>query len=291
MSNTNINFPTTFPKQHQNQKPGKEYKMNPRPIFEHEAFNGVGKSLDGKVAIITGGDSGIGRAVAIAYANEGADVVIIYLNEIEDAEETKNIIEDRGKKCLLIEGDISCEQFCYTAVKKVIEAFKKIDILINNTGYQCEQQGILDISNEQLEKTFKTNIFSMFYMTKAVLPHLREGSSIINTASITAYEGHETLIDYSSSKGAVVSFTRSLSTSLAKQKIRVNAVAPGPIWTPLIVDTFDENKVETFGQNTPMGRAGQPVELAGAYVFLASNNASYITGQVIHVNGGKIVNG
>ncbi|WP_142415066.1 SDR family oxidoreductase [Hathewaya massiliensis] len=290
MASSNINFPNAFPPQHQNQKPGIEGLMNPKPVYCHDAYENFG-DLSGKVAVITGGDSGIGRAVAIAYAKEGADICIIYLNEHDDAKETKKLVEDIGRKCVLISGDVGNEEFCYSSVKKIIEDFGKIDILVNNAGEQYEQQSIIDISKEQLENTFKTNIFSMFFMTKAVLPHLKEGASIINTASVTAYAGNETLIDYSSSKGAVVSFTRSLSLSLGKDKIRVNAVAPGPVWTPLIPSTFTEVDVQKFGTNVPMQRAAQPVELSGAYVFLASNSASFMTGQVIHVNGGKIVNG
>lgn len=287
-SNQNISFPDRFPPQHQNEQPGKENIMNPKPVFEEASYKS-GNNLEGKVALITGGDSGIGRAVALAYAKEGADIAIIYLNEHDDANETKSLIEAVGKQCILISGDIGSEGFCYTVVEKIISHFGRIDILVNNAGEQYEQQSILDISKEQLEHTFKTNIFSMFFMTKAVLPHLKEGDSIINTTSVTAYAGHETLIDYSASKGAIVTFTRSLALSLAKQKVRVNAVAPGPIWTPLIPASFNEKKVQQFGSDVPMQRAGQPVELAGTYVFLASNHASYITGQVIHVNGGKIL--
>jgi NAD(P)-dependent dehydrogenase (short-subunit alcohol dehydrogenase family) len=243
------------------------------------------------VAIITGGDSGIGRAVAVHYAKEGADVVISYLDEHEDANETKRLVEQEGRKCILMPGDIGEESFCGQIVSETINQLGKLDILVNNAAEQHPQAGIEEISKEQLERTFKTNIFSFFYMVKAALPHLKKGSSIINTSSITAYAGNEQLIDYSSTKGAITTFTRSLSMSLVKKGIRVNGVAPGPIWTPLIPSTFDAKKVSEFGADTPMGRPGQPDELAPSYVFLASNDSTYITGQMIHVNGGKIING
>ena len=279
-----------FPPQHQNKQPGVEAEMNPQPVSIDPNYKGSGK-LNNKTAIITGGDSGIGKSVSIYFAKEGADIVIVYLNEHQDAEETKKRIEAEGKKCLLMAGNIGDEAFCQEVIKKTIDQFGKIDILINNAAEQHPQNSLLDISAEQLEKTFKTNIFSYFYLTKAALPHLQKGSSIVNTASITAYEGHEQLIDYSATKGAIVSFTRSLAKSLAPQEIRVNAVAPGPIWTPLIPSTFSENQVANFGTNTPLGRAGQPFELAPGYVYLASNDSSYVSGQIIHINGGKIVNG
>ncbi|KOO50267.1 SDR family oxidoreductase [Priestia koreensis] len=282
----------TFPAQHQDRQPGLESDMNPKPIAISEAYKS-GNKLAGKTAIVTGGDSGIGRAVAYHYAKEGADVAIVYLNESSDAEETKQFVEQNGQKCLLLAGDIGDEQFCQDVVKQTLEAFGKIDILVNNAGEQHPQDSILDITAEQLEKTFRTNIFSMFHLTKAVLPHLPSGGSIINSSSITAYQGHATLIDYSSTKGAITTFTRSLSQSkdVIDKGIRVNAVAPGPIWTPLIPSTFSSDQVATFGADTPMKRAGQPHELAPSYVFLASDDSSYIAGQVIHVNGGKIVNG
>src|SRR3954471_23624806 len=279
-----------FPPQHQNKQPGIEAEMNPQPVSIDPNYKGSGK-LNNKTAIITGGDSGIGKSVSIYFAKEGADIVIVYLNEHQDAEETKKRIEAEGKKCLLMAGNIGDEAFCQEVIKKTIDQFGKIDILVNNAAEQHPQNSLLDISAEQLEKTFKTNIFSYFYLTKAALPHLQKGSSIVNTASITAYEGHEQLIDYSATKGAIVSFTRSLAKSLAPQEIRVNAVAPGPIWTPLIPSTFSENQVANFGTNTPLGRAGQPFELAPGYVYLASNDSSYVSGQIIHINGGKIVNG
>lgn len=290
MSQSNNNTKQTFPPQHQSKQPGVECEMNPRPKSVDPSYQGSGKLKD-KVALITGGDSGIGKAVAIYFAKEGADVAISYLNEHQDAEETKNLVEAEGRKCLLISGDIGSEAFCMDIVKKVITQFKKIDILVNNAAEQHPQKSLLDITSEQLERTFRTNIFSFFYLTKAVLPHLQNGASIINTASITAYDGHDQLLDYSATKGAIVTFTRSLSASLVKQGIRVNGVAPGPIWTPLIPSTFNAYQVATFGSSTPMGRAGQPYELAPSYVFLASNDSSYMTGQMLHVNGGKIVNG
>lgn len=279
------------PPQHQNVHPGIEADMNPRPIFEHPEYNKIGKKLENKVMMITGGDSGIGRAVAIAFAKEGADVAIVYFNEDKDAEETKAKVEAQGKRCLLIKGDITDENFCNSAVDTVVKTFGGINILINNSAIQIVQNSITDITAEQFEKTFKTNIFGAFYLSKAALNHLKEGDSIINTTSVTAYKGNETLLDYSSTKGALTAFTRSLALQLAPKKIRVNAVAPGPIWTPLIPSSFDEQKVVEFGGNTAFGRCGQPVECAQAYVFLASNDASFITGETIHINGGEIVNG
>ncbi|WP_112180123.1 SDR family oxidoreductase [Paraliobacillus zengyii] len=278
------------PKQHQTKQPGIESEMYPRPIFDNGTYKASGKLQD-KLAVITGGDSGIGRAVSIHYAKEGADVVIIYLDEHDDAEETKRAVEKEGQTCLLINGDLGDSTFCQSAIDQVIKQFSKIDILVNNAAVQYPQEDFLNISNEQLEKTFKTNIFSFFYLSKAVIPHMKAGSSIINSSSITAYKGAADLIDYSSTKGAITSFTRSLSQSLLPKEIRVNAVAPGPIWTPLIPSSFDAEKVGKFGANNPMGRPGQPYELAPSYVYLASKDSSYVTGQMIHVNGGVIVNG
>jgi len=290
MATTTSNQTQTFPPQHQNQQPGVESAMNPKPQSEDSAYKPAGK-LTGKTVLITGGDSGIGKAVAITYALEGADVAIVYLNEHEDAKDTKQRIEQIGRACQLIAGDITDEQFCQQAVEGTVQQFGKLDILINNAAEQHPQNSIKDITAEQLERTFRTNVFSCFYLIKAALPHMKKGSSIINTTSITAYKGSEQLIDYSATKGALVSLTRSLSMSLAKQGIRVNAVAPGPIWTPLIPSTIDADKVSTFGSDTPMQRPGQPEELAPSYVFLASDDSSYMSGQVLHINGGTIVNG
>ncbi|WP_057912456.1 SDR family oxidoreductase [Peribacillus muralis] len=279
-----------FPPQHQQHQPGLETKMEPNPESVKSAYKGSGK-LKGKTAIITGGDSGIGKSVAIYYAKEGANVTVAYLDEHEDAEQTKKLIENEGQKCLLLAGDIGDEAFCQDIVKKTVAEFGGLDILVNNAAEQHVQTSILEISAEQLEKTFRTNIFSMFHLTKAALRHLKKGSSIINTTSITAYQGNPKLIDYSSTKGAILAFTRALSNSILKDGIRVNGVAPGPIWTPLIPASFGEEDVAKFGQDTPMGRAGQPEELAPAYVYLASDDSSYVSGQVIHVNGGTVVNG
>lgn len=279
-----------FPPQHQNHQPGIESEMNPRPISVDSNYKSAGK-LAGKTAIITGGDSGIGKSVAIYFAKEGADVAISYLEEHQDAEETKALVEAEGRKCLLFSGDIGNEDFCKDIVNQTKDQFGKIDILVNNAAEQHPQQSLLNITSAQLEKTFRTNIFSYFYMSKMVLPYLKQGAAIINTTSITAYAGHEQLLDYSATKGAIVTFTRSLAKSLAPQGIRVNGVAPGPIWTPLIPSTFNEDQVVSFGTDTPMGRAGQPYELAPSYVYLASDDSSYVSGQIIHVNGGKIING
>ena len=283
------NSQPTFPAQHQEQQPGLESLMNPKPVAEDAAYLGSAK-LKGKVAIISGGDSGIGRAVAIAYAKEGAAVVIAHLHEHDDANETKARIEQLGQRCVVLAGDIGDEVFCQEIINQTIQAFGKIDILVNNAGEQHPQNSLLDVTTAQLERTFRTNIFSYFFLTKAALPHLKSGSVIINTASITAYEGHDQLIDYSATKGAVVSFTRSLSESLCKLGIRVNGVAPGPIWTPLIPASFQADHVATFGSTTPMKRAGQPKELAPAYVFLASEDSSFMSGQMLHINGGTIIN-
>ena len=279
-----------FPKQAQKEQPGHTEEMHPQPIEVDENYKGSGK-LKGKTAIITGGDSGIGRSVSLYFAKEGADVAIVYLNEHEDANKTKDMVENEGVRCMLLAGDVGDSSFCREIVDQVKSEFGKIDILVNNAAEQHVQESLLDISDEQLEKTFRTNIFSMFYLTKAVLPHLSKGSSIINTASITAYQGNPQLIDYSSTKGAIVSFTRALANNIADKGIRVNGIAPGPIWTPLIPATFPADKVKEFGKNAPLGRAGQPSELAPAYVYLASDDSSYVSGQVIHVNGGSVVNG
>ncbi|MEC0229409.1 SDR family oxidoreductase [Paenibacillus alba] len=281
---------STLPPQHQNRQPGLESDMTPRPLSVDRKYKGSEKLL-GRSAIITGGDSGIGRAAAVCYAAEGADVVIVYLDEHEDAKETKRLVEAEGRECILIAGDIGEEDFCSEVVNQTIAAYGKLDILVNNAAEQHPQERIEDISKDQLEKTFRTNIFSFFYMTKAAMPYLKEGAAIINTASITAYQGNKGLLDYASTKGAIVSFTRSLALNVIDKGIRVNAVAPGPIWTPLIPSTFDEDKVANFGANSPMQRPGQPEELGPSYVFLASDDASYMSGQVLHVNGGQVVNG
>lgn len=278
------------PPQKQEQQPGKESQMTPQPKAEDSQYRGSGKLKD-KVALITGGDSGIGRAVAIAFAKEGADVAILYLNEHDDAKQTKQRVEAEGRRAVTIAGDIGDEAFCQQAVQQAVDELGKLDILINNAAEQHPQESIENISAQQLERTFRTNIFSMFFLTKAALKHLEAGSAIVNTTSVTAYQGNPTLLDYSSTKGAIVAFTRALSQSLVKQGIRVNAVAPGPIWTPLIPATFPPEKVESFGKQVPMSRPGQPEEVAPSYVFLASDDASYISGQVIHPNGGTVVNG
>jgi NAD(P)-dependent dehydrogenase (short-subunit alcohol dehydrogenase family) len=279
--------PITFPPQHQDVQPGLEYVMNPLPISDNPDYKGSGK-LEGKIAIITGGDSGIGRAVAIGFAKEGADVAIVYLYEREDAEATKQMVERYGRRCLLIEGDLRDPGFSAETVRRTLECYGKLDVLVLNQGVQFPQESIMDISDEQLENTYRTNIFPHFYMMKAALPHLKPGSTIISTASVTAYAGAPLLVDYSSTKGAIVSFTRSLSLQLVSKGIRVNAVAPGPIWTPLIVSSYSAEYVKTFGLETPMKRAGQPFELAPTYIYLASEDSSFVTGQVLHVNGGII---
>ena len=273
------------PAQHQERQPGFENKMEPHPDFQGN-LAGASHRLPGKTALITGGDSGIGRAIAIAFAKEGADVAISYLDEHEDAEETKQLVEKEGRNCLLIAGDIGDEEFSKQVISQVIEKFGKLDVLVNNAAEQHVQKSLRDITAEQLEKTFRTNVFSMFHLTKAALDHLKPGASIINTTSITAFRGEPSLIDYSSTKGAILAFTRALSGSLAQEGIRVNGVAPGPIWTPLIPASFPEDEVEGFGSGTPLGRPGQPDELAPGYVYLASDDSSYVTGQVLHINGG-----
>lgn len=292
MNTLQDNYPTEVPAQAQNHQPGKQDQMYPEPEIIKSSHTGSNK-LKGKVALISGGDSGIGRSVAVLFAREGADVAIIYLEEQQDAEKTKALVEQEGQRCLLLKGNITEPATAMKSVEETLKAFGKINILINNAGVQYQQQDLTHISDEQLEQTFRTNIFSMFYLTRQVLPHLHEGDSIINTTSITSYHGHDELIDYSSTKGAITTFIRSLSTNLLKQKkgIRVNGVAPGPIWTPLIPSSFDAETVAQFGKDTPMGRMGQPSEVAPAFLFLASDDASYISGQVIHVNGGEIING
>lgn len=281
-----------FPKQKQDHQPGDQYQMTPDPVTVPEYYRGSGK-LEGKVALVTGGDSGIGRSAAVLFAKEGANLAVVYLDEVEDAEETKRLIEAEGRQCLLLKGDIGRQAFCEKAVQRTVDKFGRLDVLVNNAAQQYPQEEVEQIDEKQLVHTFRTNIFSMFFMTQAALPHLRKqsGSSIINTTSVTAYRGSPSLLDYSATKGAIVSFTRSLSQKLVDDKIRVNAVAPGPIWTPLIPASFPPEKVESFGKDAPLGRAGQPWECGTCYVFLASDDASYITGQVLHPNGGEIING
>jgi NAD(P)-dependent dehydrogenase (short-subunit alcohol dehydrogenase family) len=278
------------PPQHQKRQPGRQAQMRPQPKSGASDYTGSAKLRD-RVALITGGDSGIGRAVAVLFAKEGADVSIVYLNEHQDARETKRLVEAQGRKCLLIAGDIGREKFCRSAVAETKGELGKIDILVNNAAEQHPQESITRITERQLEKTFRTNIFAMFFLTKAVMPHFKKGGVIVNCASVTAYQGSPELLDYSATKGAIVAFTRSLSQALAEKKIRVNAVAPGPIWTPLIPATFPAKEVATFGSDTPLGRAGEPEEVATSFVFLASDDSSYMTGQVLHPNGGRVVNG
>ena len=273
------------PAQAQNRQPGLQTKMRPQPQSEKPAYQG-GDKLKNKVVLITGGDSGIGRAAAIACAKEGADLVILYLNEHADAKESRRQVESEGRRCLLISGDVGNERFCIKAVQRAMKEFGRLDVLINNAAVQFPQKDLQKITARQLEKTFRANIFSYFFMTKAVLPHLKKGSAIINTTSVTAYRGSEHLLDYSSTKGAIVAFTRSLALNLAPRKIRVNGVAPGPIWTPLIPSTMPPEKVSKFGVDTPLQRPGQPAEVAPVYVFLASDQASYVTSAVYAVTGG-----
>ena len=282
--------PEELPPQRQERQPGEEGQMTPAPLFEAPDYRAAGK-LEGKVALITGGDSGIGRAVAVYFAKEGADVAIVYLDEHEDAEETKRQVEQEGRRCLLLAGDVQEEAFCQEAVRRTVQEYGRLNVLINNAAVQYERERLQDISAEQLERTFRTNIFAMFHFSKAALEHLREGDTIINTTSVTAYRGSTTLMDYAATKGAILAFTRSLSGNLAEKGIRVNAVAPGPIWTPLIPASFSEEKVAEFGTDKPLGRPGQPEEVAPCYVFLASSDSSYITGQTLHPNGGEQING
>lgn len=278
------------PPQHQDHQPGRETEMSPPPRSFMENYKAAGK-LEGKTLLISGGDSGIGRAVSIAFAKEGADIAMIYLEEEEDARETEDHILAEGQQCIRLCGDIADPAFCKRCVEETMEKFGKIDILINNAGEQHTADALEDISPEQLQRTFATNVFGAFYLTQAVLPHLKENASIINTVSITAYRGQPVLMDYAATKGALVALTRSLTANLVKKGIRVNGVAPGPVWTPLIPSSFDADEVAEFGESAPMGRAGQPDEIAPAYVFLASSDSSYMTGQVLHPNGGTIIAG
>jgi len=278
------------PKPHtQEHQPGREHLMHPAPEYLPR-FKGSGRLAD-KVVLITGGDSSIGRAVAVAMAREGADVAFVYLEETKDADDTVQLIEAENRRAVSIRGDIGEEKFFQDAVRQTLEVFGKLDILVNNAAEQHLEDRLEDISAEQLERTFRSNVFGYFYMTKAALPHMCEGSSIINTTSVTAYKGSAHLMDYSATRGAIVSFTRSLSQAVVDRGVRVNAVAPGPIWTPLVASSYDAEGVANFGKNTPMGRPGQPNEVAPCYVFLASSDASYMTGQVLHPNGGTIVGG
>jgi NAD(P)-dependent dehydrogenase (short-subunit alcohol dehydrogenase family) len=275
------------PPQQQDRQPGRESEMRPQPDYRPK-FPGVGR-LDGKVALITGGDSGIGRAVAVAMAREGAKIAIVYLEEHEDADKTIGLVEDEGSEAIKFAGDIGDEDFCEQVVDDTVKTFGRLDILVNNAAEQHEVDDPLELTAEQIEQTFRTNVFSYFFLTKAALRHMQKGASILNTTSITAFRGHKTLLDYSATKGAIVSMTRSLSEALIDKGIRVNAVAPGPIWTPLIPASFDAEKTARHGASAPMERAGQPNEVAPCFVFLASDEASYISGQVMHPNGGNIV--
>lgn len=281
-----------LPPQHQDIQPGREAEMTPAPKFENDEIRGSAK-LSGRVALITGGDSGIGRAIALAFAREEADIVIVYKNEDPDAKQTEKMIHEKGRSCITIRCDVSDETQCSDAVNTAITRYGRLDILVNNAAEQHPRECITQITKEQLWSTFGTNIFSMFYLSAAALPHLKQskGSTIINTTSVTAYRGSGGLLDYSSTKGAIVSFTRSLASQLAKDNIRVNAVAPGPIWTPLIPSTFPAEEVAEFGSDSPLGRPGQPWECAESYVFLASLDSTFMTGQVLHPNGGEIING
>jgi NAD(P)-dependent dehydrogenase (short-subunit alcohol dehydrogenase family) len=276
------------PPQHQREQPGKEHLMRPQPESKARDYKAAGK-LEGKVAVITGGDSGIGRSVAVHFAMEGADVSVIYLSEHKDAQTTRDLIEQAGRRCLLISGDVGDSSFCKSAVDRTARELGGLDIVVNNAAEQHPVESIEELTDEQLEKTFRTNIFAYFYLTRAAMKHLKEGAVILCTTSITAYEGHDTLLDYAATKGAIVTFVRSMAKALAEKKIRVNGVAPGPIWTPLIPASFPAEKVETFGSDTPLGRPGQPDEVAPCYVFLASDDSSYMTGQILHPNGGRFM--
>lgn len=274
------------PPQHQDHQPGRRTEMTPPPQDSAADYRGSGK-LRGKVALITGGDSGIGRSVAVSFAKEGADVAMVYLDEDRDAKEAKRLVEEQGVKSLLLAGDLSDEGFCRDAVERTIAELGRLDILVNNAAVQYPEKDFTEIDSAQLERTFRVNIFAMFYLTRFALPHLGKGAAIINTASITAFQGNPKLIDYSSTKGAIVSFTRSLAKAKVSDGIRVNAVAPGPVWTPLIPASFDEKDTAKFGASNPMGRAAKADEISPCYVFLASKDSAFMTGQVLHPNGGE----
>ncbi len=288
MSTKTDNDTQQRPPQHQHRQPGLESEMTPRPKSRMRQYRAAGK-LIGKSALITGGDSGIGRAVAVAFAKEGADVAIAYLDEHDDANETKRLVEMEGRQCLLMAGDLGQERTCQEVISSALSKFSKLDILVNNAAEQHPQESILDITSEQLERTFRTNLFAYFYLAREAVRNMAADGVIINTTSVTAYRGSSHLLDYAT-KGAIVAFTRSLALQLAPQGIRVNAVAPGPIWTPLIPSTFDEDHVAKFGADVPLERAGEPDEVAPSYVFLASDDSSYMTGQVLHPNGGEVIN-
>jgi NAD(P)-dependent dehydrogenase (short-subunit alcohol dehydrogenase family) len=265
--------------------PGHEHLMDPTPVYIRENYKGSDKLLD-KVALITGGDSGIGRAAAVHFAREGADIAIVYLSEDEDAQETQRLVEAEGRKCLLIRGDIRSREFCEEVIERTVKEFGKLNILINHAGEQHPTTELDELDFDLMERTFQTNIFAMYYLTKPAVKYMSEGDSIITTSSVTAYAGSKRFLDYAATNGAITTFTRSLAKNLAEKKIRVNGVAPGPIWTPLIPASFSEEEVEQFGRQTPLKRPGQPCEVAPSYVFLASEDASYMTGQVLHPNGG-----
>jgi len=281
---------TPLPQQQQTRQPGRESEMRPEPESVMATYRAANK-LHGKAALITGGDSGIGRAIAVGFAKEGANVVIVYLDEHDDASETLRLVEAEGRRGLLIAGDVGNSDFCREVARQAVGMFGRIDILVNNAGEQHLVEKLEDLSDEQLERTFRTNVFSQFYLTRAVLPHMPDGGAIVNTTSVTAYQGNPELLDYSATKGAIVAFTRALSNQLLHRGIRVNGVAPGPIWTPLIPTSYPPEKTAEHGSKAPMGRPGQPDEVAPCYVFLASEDASYMSGQILHPNGGSVVNG
>lgn len=280
-----LDYPQEFPPQHQDRQPGVEAEMDPQPLYDDPDYVGSGKLRD-KVALITGGDSGIGRAVAIAFAKEGADVAILYLDEHQDAEETRKLVAAKGRRCLALAGDVGDAEFCRQAVAQVVEHYGKLDILVNNAAQQYLTGSIAEITEAQIEKVFRTNIFGYMFMVQAALPHLPPGGAVVNTTSVEANTPQAKLMDYASTKGAILTFTRGLAKELIEKGIRVNAVAPGPIWTPLIPASFPPEDIKQYGADTPMKRAGQPCEMAPCYVFLASKDASYMMGQCLHPNGG-----